>query len=234
MPKFGPITFGIVIAYFLPGIIVAYAMQYISPRIGMLFQSVAQGDKVAGPAILVAIITLFSGLAASAFRSLTLDTCFERWVAQTPDIDYAAIGSGRSLTVFQDAIDNIYRYYQFYGNTCISLLFLIACRYGVARQAFTPDRSSVSKATVLVASLVTMFFQAKGHHCKTVKFITRLNQAKGDKRDASENRRADEKGRREGDGEEGDEGTEEESAEEEGDDEGDAEEYSGEQEDQQG
>ena len=179
MLQMAPATFGLVIAYFFPGVIAVYAVRYSSIRLDRLLASIEQGENVIGPAVILIIAALTAGLLLSCVRTFTLEPVFRRLGAREPEVDYSCLDSEQAMRRFQEIIDNVYRYYQFYANTLIALLLLLMLRHSVGGACLDGLRAFSLFFMMLVAA-VTLFFAAKAQWGDLVNALDQLTIAKED------------------------------------------------------
>lgn len=129
MNAFPRLDFGILIAFFLPGFVSLYALSNMSSRVAEVFKAVLLKDQALGASFLILVASLVAGIVTSSFRELTLDWLHNKTGASIRQLNYRTLAAGNQLEVFREAINNTYRYYQFYGNTLIALIFLGVLRY---------------------------------------------------------------------------------------------------------
>src|SRR5688572_28867809 len=73
MGGFTSTSFGLLIAYLLPGIIVLYGVSLWSPRVHAIFQTFLGANSNAGLFLLLLLASLIAGLLVSGVRVLTVD-----------------------------------------------------------------------------------------------------------------------------------------------------------------
>jgi hypothetical protein len=77
----------------------------------------------------VLIASLGAGMAAGAVRWAVIDTIHHHTGLCPPKLDFGKLE--KRLAAFYAVVDNHYRYYQFYSNTLIALVFVhLAYRFG--------------------------------------------------------------------------------------------------------
>lgn len=145
-------NFGILIAYLLPGFVALTALaEYSEPVRAWLGTAAGTGPTVGG-FLYVTLASVAAGLTVSALRWLILDTIHHHAGVPRPQWDFAALPA--NLPAFQGAVENHYRYYQFYGNALIALLLALP---GPLTRAFP---ANVGLATAAVLGLSALFFVA--------------------------------------------------------------------------
>lgn len=117
-------NFGFLIAYLLPGFVgLATISNYSAIIQAWLGNSTAQSPTVGG-FLYVTLGSVALGLTISAIRWLILDSLHHRTGIHEPQWNFAALQA--NLPAFDAAVQNHYRYYQFYGNMLVALLLGIA------------------------------------------------------------------------------------------------------------
>jgi hypothetical protein len=155
--KLAPFNFGVLIAFLLPGFTATYALSYVSPRIRQLIDSLSKGEAALGPSLLLLAISLVSGLVISAFREYVLEALHRLTGLKTTPLSHAALKDPDRFKVFQETIENRYRYSQFYGNLFLSLVLLILFRYGGTRDSSLQggEVAPVTRHAILLLALCT-------------------------------------------------------------------------------
>ncbi len=115
-------NFGLLIAYVIPGFIVLWGVGFVDGRVAdWLSGSATQAGPTVGGFLYVTIASVGLGMTASAVRWLVVDTIHHATGLVRPR------WSDRPLHERIDGytwiIENHYRYYQFYGNSAVALLF---------------------------------------------------------------------------------------------------------------
>jgi len=153
MKGMGPLDFGMVIAYLLPGFLAFYGLRYVSPATNQLLSLSLAKDGGIGVEISVVLFALLAGVVVSALRANLLDRIQEWSGVKEPDFDYSKLTDPNVLKSFEATIANTYRFAQFYGNAFVALLFLTAAR------AWGSGTLVVLNPVfgIIVASLVVLF-----------------------------------------------------------------------------
>jgi hypothetical protein len=110
--------FGLFIAYLLPGFIGLFGLTPLVPEVLVWLQPVTSG---LGASLLAIIGAMTLGMTLSCFRWLLIDTVHHRTGIVPPDWDDTRLD--QSLDAFNYLVENHYRYYQFYANTLIAVLW---------------------------------------------------------------------------------------------------------------
>jgi hypothetical protein len=117
-------NFGIVIAFVVPGLIVLIGVASFSPAVGAWFQPVAGDQTTISGFLFVSFASLPSGLTASAVRWAVIDAIHERTGVRRPCWNDAVLPE--HLEAFDYLVQNHYRYYQFYANSLVALVWTYA------------------------------------------------------------------------------------------------------------
>ncbi len=116
-------SFGLVIAFFLPGIAGLYALQSWSPMLKKVFEKFLAAESDVGLFLIVMLGALGLGLLVTLFRWLI----FERLMCRAHRLttaDFAELGDEPTLMAFRAAVDEHYRYHQFWGGMFVVMPFL--------------------------------------------------------------------------------------------------------------
>lgn len=114
-------SFGLIIAYLVPGAAAfAVASEYIP--VAKNWFGLGPASPTIGGFLYCTLGSLGAGLTLSAVRWSTLDRLHHATGLPAPALDFAQLQ--RNYAAFQGAVENHYRYYQFYGNMLIVVLLL--------------------------------------------------------------------------------------------------------------
>jgi hypothetical protein len=141
--------FGLVIAYVLPGFV---ALAGVAPLVPTVY-SWLHADQTAGFAAPVYSLLAATavGMVVSCFRWLILDSLHEVSGLPTPTFNARAIEA--SSSTFNLLIENHYRYYQFYGNTLVALIWA----YAVHRTLSAPSHLRIGTDLGVLIVCVVLF-----------------------------------------------------------------------------
>jgi hypothetical protein len=121
MKDFTAPTFGLVIAYLLPGLSAFYGLTFWSKEVKKIFDIFLTTPSNIGLFFLVLLGSLILGLFSTVIRWLL----YERWLCRRDRLstsDFEKLGNEGKLTAFRASVDELYRYHQFYGSMTIVLL----------------------------------------------------------------------------------------------------------------
>ncbi|MBC7820704.1 MAG: hypothetical protein IAG10_27785 [Planctomycetaceae bacterium] len=120
-------NFGLLIAYLLPGACVLVALAEFSPIVrAWLLDSSPSGTTVGG-FLYATLASVGAGLTLSTLRWLILDTIHHHTGVELPNWNFGALQV--NFDAFEGAVENHYRYYQFYGNTLLAMLAAVASHW---------------------------------------------------------------------------------------------------------
>jgi|ERR1017187_2405540 hypothetical protein len=111
-------SFGLVIAYMLPGLLGLYGLSFWFPTLRTTFSTFLTADSNIGLFLIVVMASLIVGLFAHGIRWIF----FEVWCAGTARFDtalYAKLSGERKLEAFRTAVDEFYRYHQWWGGAAV-------------------------------------------------------------------------------------------------------------------
>lgn len=135
-------TFGLLIAYLLPGLIAVFGTSLWFPSVSRVFSTFLTAKSNAGLFLLVILAALTAGLFIGMIRWLLLDSTLCRrlfakermWLRKwtSPALprpspsDYSYLAREDRLSLFKAFIDETYRYYQFWAGTAIAMPIVLS------------------------------------------------------------------------------------------------------------
>ena len=140
-------SFGYVIAFVLPGIVGLFALASWFPGLGELLEPATSKDATLGPSFFLLLSCLTVGLIIGAARHYIFQKGLCRRHQLQPDIFKGL--SGERLVAFKAAVDEHYRYHQFYGGCAIALPILFC---GWIRQIW--PNLGVLKSFVIILAFI--------------------------------------------------------------------------------
>lgn len=167
MIQISPINFGLIIAYFLPGILSLYSLSYISEHISNLFQAAQSVPINIGAIFFLVTAALVVGLIVSSLRVSLLEPLHYKTGVTKPTIDYHKLETTDKLSLFKEIVENVYRYHQFYGNIMLALLLLLITRYLIAKSPIFDSAKTFTLFFVNSAGIVFLFIASR----KTLKDV---------------------------------------------------------------
>jgi hypothetical protein len=127
------LDYGIIIAFVAPGFVAFHAASYQLPTAKAWMFAASDKDQSVGVFLFVLLASLCGGLIVSGVRALVIDNLLKsstvlRKLAVPPyTIEWSRVDD-KKLSVLVAIRDGHYRYYQFYSNTFVAIVFWISCR----------------------------------------------------------------------------------------------------------
>jgi hypothetical protein len=153
-------NFGVLIAFLLPGFILLWSLSFSWPEIGFWFKSTDSDSPTVGNFLYATLASLAIGLLISAIRWFFVDHLLSFCGGQVnalsglrrPDLDLSSLSNKDVLAAYNGAVENHYRYYQYYSNTLVAEIIGFGS-YAYARSAL------FSRLSILVGfiSLILLF-----------------------------------------------------------------------------
>lgn len=119
-------NFGLLIAYLLPGFVALWGVGYHVDPVGAWLRSSPPDAPTVGGFLYGTLGSVAAGLVVSAARCALLDPLFARCGLRPPSWNSARFAA--HLEAFEALVSNHYRYYQFYANTVVAVLFTYLAR----------------------------------------------------------------------------------------------------------
>ncbi len=120
-------SFGLLIAYLIPGFIILWGLSQFSPDVqGWMGTSENDGHTIGG-FLYGTVAAVATGLTASTVRWLLIDPLHHWTGVKVPAWDLHELHA--RTTAFEILIEIHYRYYQFYANTFVALPFAAIARW---------------------------------------------------------------------------------------------------------
>ncbi len=162
LKEFSATIFGYVIAYLLPGLIGVYALSLWYEPLNVVFNAFVTSQSTTSIFLFVMLAALFLGVELMAFRWVIFDLIFCRKMQLGAD-EFQRLSAPNMIPAFQVAVDQHYRYHQFWG----ALVFVFPILFfGIARE---PGVSIVSwEGFVGIIVEVVTFFAARNAYCRYV------------------------------------------------------------------
>src|SRR3954451_1682001 len=151
----GSTSFGLLIAYILPGLVALYGLSFWLTPVASLFAGFLTAESTIGLSLLVVLMSIAIGLYVTVVRELI----FERVICRTSKLcadDFSGLGSEAKLSAFRAAVDEMYRYHQFWGG-----IFIVAPLVYVGWLTHTPHSISfVASLSLLIGVEVLSLYAA--------------------------------------------------------------------------
>ena len=128
MNSASPLDFGQLIAYLVPGFVAFYAITNISPEAKTVFDLSLKPDTGVSAELGIGLFSIGAGIIVSAIRDLALDPIQFKTGVNKPTLDWSKLSDANVHAAFREAINNTYRFAQFYGNMFVAFFILIGFR----------------------------------------------------------------------------------------------------------
>lgn len=113
-------SFGLLIAYILPGLVTLFGLSYWFPDLRALFEAFLTGGSNFGLFLLVALASIATTLQVTLIRW----AIFEEFVCRHYKLsaeDFRNMSNAGKFDAFRGAVDEHYRYHQFWGCMTVAL-----------------------------------------------------------------------------------------------------------------
>ena len=149
-------NFGVLIAFLLPGFMLIWSLSFSWPEIGLWLKSSDSDSPTVGNFLYATLASLAIGLLISAIRWFFVDHllsfCGGRVNAlsglRRPYLNLSSLSNKDVLAAYNGAVENHYRYYQYYSNS------LVAGIIGFGSYAFV--RSALLSRLSILAGFVSL------------------------------------------------------------------------------
>jgi small basic protein len=111
-------SFGLLIAFVLPGVAGLYTSSFWSTTVHQWFATFLTAESNVGLFFLLALAALIIGLQLTLVRWLLFERWFSPEVSLAPS-EFAALKDDKILAAFRAAVDEHYRYHQFWGGMAV-------------------------------------------------------------------------------------------------------------------
>lgn len=116
-------NFGVIIAFLLPGFLFLWGLSFSFDEVAKwLVVSAKDKAPTVGGFLYATLASLAIGLLISAVRWLIIDRIHSLTGVSEPDITFTNLKDKDRYAAFLGAVDNHYRYYQYYANTLVAIL----------------------------------------------------------------------------------------------------------------
>jgi hypothetical protein len=117
-------NFGLLIAYVLPGAVALIGVSRFSAAVRSWLMNPSDAGPSIGGFLFVTLASVAAGMTASAVRWTLIDTLHHRTGIIKPAWDDSKLPD--RLHAFEALVENHYRYYQFYSNSLVAMVFSYA------------------------------------------------------------------------------------------------------------
>jgi hypothetical protein len=161
-------NFGLLIAYLLPGFVALWGVAYHEATLHAWLRATAPDAPSIGGFLYATLASTALGLIVSAVRWAVIDRVLSWFGVRQPEWDFELFSE--RLAAYEVLVSNHYRYYQFYANTFVALLFTYVSRLSLLR---TWDHR---ENWILLAVLVTEAILFMGSRDTLKKYFSRTGE----------------------------------------------------------
>src|ERR1035441_932749 len=168
MPDTFAKSFGLVIAYLLPGFIGLWAVSLFDPGTQRWLGRAAPGPTTVGDFFFAVVASLGVGMLLSSLRWIVFDqglnrTVFKRELGGPPDHAFEKIGEDpATYAAFDRFVADHYQYYQFNSNTAVALIFAYLAWTLSGRVTGAPVPTLLASLSVLAVLVGVEFVLVQG------------------------------------------------------------------------
>lgn len=157
-------TFGLIIAYLLPGLAALLTLAFAFPDVREMLEIFKKTESNIGLFLLVILAGIGLGLQVGVVRWLLIELPLTRWGWSLENADYRGLASEKIHAAFRTHIDEQYRYHQFFGGIAViqPVFWNVFARGGVQfPQYFTP---SVQWLLISIIEILTLLAAGVSWH----------------------------------------------------------------------
>lgn len=114
-------NFGLLIAYLIPGFLALWGLSFVSPAVAEWLRGAGTTGPTVGGFLYVLLASVAAGMTVSAVRWAVVDRAHAMTGLHRPQLNFGNLPG--KLDVFEQINEHHYRYYQFYSNSLIAVLF---------------------------------------------------------------------------------------------------------------
>ncbi len=126
MKELSSSSFGLIIAFLIPGFMVLWGVSYFSETVRVWLAASSDSAPTVGGFMYVTFASVAAGMTASTVRWAVIDT-IHRWTGLAqPDWDFSRLQE--NVAAYNVLNEIHYKYYQFHGNAEVALVFVYFAR----------------------------------------------------------------------------------------------------------
>ena len=114
-------NFGLIIAYLLPGFVALWGVSDFSPTVASWIVASQEGSPTVAGFMYVTLASLAAGVTVSAVRWAVIDQLHHATGVKPPAWTFAHLEG--KLQGYVTLVENHYKFYQFYANMVVALVF---------------------------------------------------------------------------------------------------------------
>lgn len=120
MRELSPISFGLVIAYLIPGYVILWAFGHDVSTVREWLATSSETAPTVGGLFYATLASIAAGMVVSSLRFVVIDTLHHHTGVAAPTWDFSLLHD--RLAAFQSLIEIHYRYYQSHANMFVAIL----------------------------------------------------------------------------------------------------------------
>jgi hypothetical protein len=150
-------NFGVIIAFLIPGFLFLWGLSFSSDEVSTWLAKSSDDDlPTVGGFLYATLASLALGLLISAVRWLIIDHLHDITGVSDPGMNFANLKDKDRFAAFLGAVENHYRYYQYYANTLVSIISAFAIYLYLGKQ-----KPSFSIWLITIAVVVALFLGSR-------------------------------------------------------------------------
>lgn len=161
-------SFGLVIAYLLPGLVTLFGFSYWFSELRRLFDTFLNGASNLGLFLLVALASIVMSMMVTLIRWYIFELHLCRRYHLPPE-DFDNLSGAGKIAAFRASVDENYRYHQFFGGMTVALPILFF-GWAVENQVFGDFWKTMAFSAVF---LLIEGFTGKGAFWAYVTYVDR-------------------------------------------------------------
>jgi hypothetical protein len=149
-------NFGVIIAFLLPGFLFLWGLSFSNNDVATWLTNMSSKDAPQiGSFLYTTVASLALGLLIDAIRGAVIDEIFYRFFnLEWPAINSSKLKNKDTLAAFNAAIQNHYRYYQYYANSVVAVAAAFAA-YVIAGKSLSAEIAIPIGALLLILLYVS-------------------------------------------------------------------------------
>jgi len=164
-------TFGYIIGFLLPGMVAIYGLGFVSVDVASLLKPATAPEATLGPSLLLLLAALTVGMVVTAIRFVA----FEKGICRAhkfQDGFFEKLGTAEKLASFRAAVDEHYRYHQFFGGLSVALIPLYGGWIWKNHAVLSTCRVLTALGTWALLEILMVYCASNGYQ----KYVDRSNR----------------------------------------------------------
>ena len=164
--------FGLIVAYLLPGFIALGGLALLMPDVAEWLQT--EGESGIAPSVYAVLAATALGMILSCFRWLVVDHVLSWTGVRSPEWKIDLLE--KRLPVFDYFVEYHYRYYQFYANTLLAVVWTYALNRWLATSSFLGPVTDVAVFLLCCALFAGSRDALSKYYDRTSRLLSRIVQ----------------------------------------------------------